>query len=108
MAYDVDLADRIRELITSEPGLSEKRMFGGLAFLLDGRLSVCAANQGGLLVRVDPDEQAALLERPGAEPFEMRGRPMTGWLRVRADAVSEDSELAFWVERGVSHAQALA
>ena len=108
MAYDVELADRIRQLIASEPGVTEKKMFGGLSFLLDGRMSVSVSGQGGLLLRVDPDEQERLLARPHASPFVMRQKPMDGWLRVSAEGVEDDADLAFWVERGVNHAQRLA
>ena len=83
MAYDEDLANRIRELIAGEPGVTEKKMFGGLAFLINGNMSVSASGQGGLLLRVDPDETDRLAEQPHAEPMVMRGRPMQGWLRVR-------------------------
>jgi TfoX/Sxy family transcriptional regulator of competence genes len=107
MAYDEGLADRIRALIATEPGLSERRMFGGLAFLCDGHMSVAVSNQGGLLLRVDPEEQEALLARPHTSPFVMAEREMRGWLRVSADALDTDEELAFWVERGINHAQAL-
>jgi TfoX/Sxy family transcriptional regulator of competence genes len=82
MAYDEDLANRIRELIAAEPGLTEKKMFGGLAFLIDGNMSVSASREGGLLLRVDPDETDALLGKPHAAPFVMRGREMQGWMRV--------------------------
>src|SRR5438045_6917195 len=78
---------RIRELVASEPSITEKRMFGGLAFLLDGNMSVSASGQGGLLLRVDPAETDALLSRPHAHPFEMRGRVMQGWLRVDAEGL---------------------
>src|SRR5947209_271516 len=80
MAYDEDLANRIRELIAAEEGLTEKKMFGGLAFLINGNMSVSASGQGGLLLRVDPEETEALLAKPFAQPMEMRGREMQGWL----------------------------
>jgi TfoX/Sxy family transcriptional regulator of competence genes len=107
MAYDEALADRIRELIATEPGLSEKKMFGGLVFLFDGRMSVAVSNQGGLLLRVDPEEQERLLARPHTSAFVMQQREMRGWLRVSEEALETDEELAFWVERGVNHAQEL-
>jgi TfoX/Sxy family transcriptional regulator of competence genes len=107
MAYDSELADRIRELIASEPGLSEKKMFGGLTFLLDGRMSVAVSGQGGLLLRVDPDHQEALLARPHTSAFVMNQREARGWLRVSAEALEDDAELAFWVEQGVNYAQEL-
>ena len=107
MAYDEDLADRIRELIGGEPDLTEKRMFGGLAFLIGGNMSVAASGQGGLMVRVAPEETDALLEEPHAKPFEMRGREMQGWLRVDTEGVSTKPELEPWVRRGVEYARAL-
>jgi TfoX/Sxy family transcriptional regulator of competence genes len=107
MAYDEDLANRIRELIAAEPDLTEKRMFGGLAFLIGGNMSVAASGQGGLMVRVDPDETDALLAKPHAEPFEMRGRSMQGWLRVDTEGVRTKRELEPWVRRGVAYARSL-
>jgi TfoX/Sxy family transcriptional regulator of competence genes len=106
MAYDEQLAARIRDLVAGEP-VVEKKMFGGLAFLLHGHLSVSASGQGGLLVRVDPAESAALTRSSRAEPMEMRGRRMEGWLRVDADSVATHEELATWVERGVAFARTL-
>jgi TfoX/Sxy family transcriptional regulator of competence genes len=107
VAYDEDLADRIREQLSGET-VSEKKMFGGLAFLIGGNMSVSASGQGGLLVRVDPDQTEELLREPGAEEFEMGGRgPMRGWLRVRPEAVEDDTALAAWVSRGVSYARTL-
>ena len=107
MAYDEDLADRIRELVGGEAGLSEKKMFGGLAFLLNGNMAVAASGQGGLLVRVDPAEGDELVSTTSAEPMEMKGRTMTGWLRVADDAVSTKKELTAWVKRGTSYAKRL-
>src|SRR4051812_44788134 len=107
MAYDEDLANRIRELMADEPGVTEMRMFGGLAFLLGGHMAVAASGQGGLMVRVDPDETEALLAEPGAQPFEMRGREMQGWLRVDAERVDTQTELEPWVRRGVAYARSL-
>jgi TfoX/Sxy family transcriptional regulator of competence genes len=107
MAYDEELAQRIRELVAGEPVL-EKQMFGGLAFLLGGHMSVSASGRGGLLVRVPPEQTDDLLEEPGAEPFEMGGRgPMDGWLRVRPEAVTDDADLERWVERGLDFARSL-
>jgi TfoX/Sxy family transcriptional regulator of competence genes len=105
VAYDEELAARIRDLVASEPALTEKKMFGGLAFLVGGNMAVAASGQGGLLVRVDPAESDALTASSSARPMEMRGREMAGWLRV--DPVDDD-ELATWVERGVSFARSLA
>jgi TfoX/Sxy family transcriptional regulator of competence genes len=107
MAYDEALAARIRELVSGERGVSEKKMFGGLAFLVDGNMSVAASGQGGVLVRVDPDESDALTKKPGVAPMEMRGRSMAGWLRVDADAVRTKQQLAAWVKRGVGYARSL-
>ena len=107
MAYDEDLANRIRELILTEPGVTEKAMFGGLAFLIGGNMSVSASGRGGLLLRVDPDESDALLDKPHAHPFEMRGRVMQGWLRVDDDGVRTQRQLERWVERGVGYARSL-
>ena len=105
MAYDEDLADRLREQLAGVV-VTEKRMFGGLAFLVGGHMSVAASGQGGLLVRVDPDSSDQLLEEPGVSPMEMGGRgPVRGWLRVAAGAVEDDEALAVWVQRGVACAR---
>jgi TfoX/Sxy family transcriptional regulator of competence genes len=107
MAYDLDLAERIRELLTGEP-VQEKKMFGGLAFLLHGNMSVAASGQGGLMVRVDPADTDALLAEPGAAEFDMGGRgPMKGWLRVSAEVLDDDETLGAWVSRGVAYARTL-
>ena len=107
MAYDEELANRIRELVAGEAGVTEKRMFGGLAFLIGGNMSVAASGQGGLMVRVDPDETDALLERPYAQPFVIRGREMKGWLRVEDEGVRTKRQLEPWVKRGVAYARSL-
>jgi hypothetical protein len=107
MAYDEALADRIRDLIAAEPGLTEKKMFGGLAFLIRGNMAVAASGQGGLLVRVDPKESDALLAASNARPFEMRGRQMRGWLRVDAEHVRTARQLGVWVRRSASFARSL-
>jgi TfoX/Sxy family transcriptional regulator of competence genes len=107
MAYDEDLASRIRELMAGEAGVTEKQMFGGLAFLIGGNMSVAASGQGGLLVRVDPEDTEALLEKPHAQPFEMRGRGMRGWLRVDPQGVRTKRQLTPWVKRGVQYARSL-
>ena len=106
VAYDDDLADRLRLLLPGEP-LAEKRMFGGLAFLLHGHMAVAVSGQGGILVRVDPAEASALMAEPGAGPMEMQGRPMKGWLRVAADALDDDAVLRTWAERGLAFARTL-
>jgi len=107
MAYDEDLANRLRELLAGESTVTEKRMFGGLAFLVGGHMSVAASGQGGLMVRVDPADADALLAKPHAEPFEMRGRPVQGWLRVGAEGVRTKRQLEPWVRRGVKYARSL-
>jgi hypothetical protein len=109
MPYDESLAARIRELVAAEPGIVEKRMFGGLAFLLDGKLSVAASGSGGLMVRVAPEQTDELLDRhqPDAEPFLMRGRPIDGWLRVTAEGVRTRRRLEPWVTRSVAYARSL-
>jgi hypothetical protein len=107
VAFDEDLADRIRELVVGEPDLTEQRMFGGLAFLVGGNMSVAASGQGGLMVRVDPEDTDALLAKPHAQQFEMRGRPMRGWLRVGPEGVRTKDELEPWVKRGVAYARSL-
>jgi len=107
MAYDEDLADRIRELVGRERGLTEKKMFGGLAFLINGNMSVAASGQGGVLVRVDPDEGDRLVAKTKAEPMVMRGRSMSGWLRVPAEAVRTKPQLKRWVDLGVGYARSL-
>jgi TfoX/Sxy family transcriptional regulator of competence genes len=107
VAYDEDLANRIRELVSNERGLTEKRMFGGLAFLINGNMSVSASGQGGLLLRVDPADTDKLLRRPHAQPFEMRGRSMTGWLRVAPEGVRTKHQLESWVAHGVRYARSL-
>jgi len=107
VAYDEDLANRIRELIAAEAAVTEKKMFGGLAFLVGGNMAVAASGQGGLLVRVDPADSPALVAGSAAEPMEMRGRQMDGWLRVDSVAVEDDAELQAWVHRGVGYARSL-
>ncbi len=107
MAYDEDLANRIRELISGDPGITEQRMFGGLAFLVGGNMAVAASGQGGLMVRTEPDATAALLDRAHTQPFEMRGREMRGWLRVAPEGVRTKRQLEPWVKRGVAYARSL-
>jgi TfoX/Sxy family transcriptional regulator of competence genes len=107
MAYDEELAQRIRDLVAGEPGLTEKKMFGGLAFLIGGNMAVAASGQGGLLVRVEPEESDALVAGSHARPVEMRGRMMNGWLRIDTEHLETTDELAAWVERGASFARSL-
>jgi TfoX/Sxy family transcriptional regulator of competence genes len=108
MAYDEELASRIRTLVGDRSGLTEKKMFGGLAFLIGGNMAIAASGQGGILVRVDPEESDELVATTPARPMEMRGRQMAGWLRVDTPDVADDSALAAWVERGAAYAASLA
>ncbi|MEV5839011.1 TfoX/Sxy family protein [Nocardia sp. NPDC052112] len=107
MTYDKVLADRIRELIDPTPDVSEKKMFGGLAFLINGNMAVAASRKGGLLVRVDPEESTTLLAREYVGTMVMGGREMTNWLLVDGAAVVEDAALDEWIDRGVSYARSL-
>jgi hypothetical protein len=107
VAYDEELANRIREIVGTEEGLTEKKMFGGLAFLINGNMSVSASGQGGLLLRVDPDQSDSFVEERYAEPFVMRGRAMQGWLRVAPEGLQTKRELERWVKRGVGYARSL-
>jgi TfoX N-terminal domain len=107
MAYDEELASRIREVVRAEPGLTEKAMFGGLAFLIGGNMAVSASSTGGLLLRVDPARTASLVDEPLVRRFEMRGREMDGWLRVDPEAVGTEDELRRWVQQGVTYARSL-
>lgn len=106
VAYDDDLAARLRLLLAGQD-LTEKKMFGGLAFLLHGHLAVAVSGQGGIMVRVAPEQTDVLLDEPGAEPFEMRGRPMRGWLRVAAHALHDDAVLRGWAEGGLAYVRIL-
>ena len=106
MAYDEDLADRLRVHLSGVP-VTEKRMFGGLAFLVGGNMAVAASGQGGILVRVDPAETERLLDEPGAGEMDMGRGPMKGWLRVTGDVLDDDAVLAAWVGRGVGYARSL-
>lgn len=107
MAFDEVLAERIRFLLEGEPGLGEKKMFGGLAFLVGGNLAVAASGQGGLMLRIDPADADDLTTHEHVERMEMRGRSMDGWLRVGDHGVVEDADLERWVGIGVSHARSL-
>lgn len=107
MAYDTHLADRIRELLGTVRGVDEKAMFGGLAFLIRGNMSVAVSKDGGILVRVPPDETEKLLARAHVEPMVMAGREARGWIRVDADGIKTKRQLAAWVTRGVEFAQGL-
>lgn len=107
MAYDEELVDRIRELIAADPDVAERKMFGGLAFLVAGHLAVAASGGGGLMVRVDPEAGDVLLDRPHVRAFEMRDRPIDGWLRVDAEGLGTRRQLEAWVRRGVGYARSL-
>jgi TfoX/Sxy family transcriptional regulator of competence genes len=107
VAYDEDLADRIRELVGGEPELTEKKMFGGLAFLVGGNMAIAASGQDGVLVRVDPEESDRLVASTQATVAVMRGRPMAGWLRVAPEHVRTKRQLTKWVELGTSYARSL-
>ena len=107
MAYDEELATRLRDLVAAEPGLTEKKMFGGLAFMIGGNMAIAASGQGGLMVRADPDQSDALVAKTSARLVEMRGRQMPGWLRVDAPDVRTKQQLAKWVSLGVNYARSL-
>ena len=107
MAYDEQLADRIRELVAGEAGLTEQKMFGGLAFLIGGNMAVAASGQGGLLVHVDPEVSDTLVATTNARLMEMRGRAMRGWLRVDSERLRSKGQLAKWVEVGTTYARSL-
>jgi len=107
MAYDAELADRVRAVLASRRGITEMRMFGGLAFLVGGHMAVAASGSGGLLLRCAPEQTAELLAEPHVGRFEMQGREMTGWLRIDDGAVSSDDDLRRWIDVGVSYASSL-
>jgi TfoX/Sxy family transcriptional regulator of competence genes len=107
MAYDEELAGRIRDLVADEPDLTEQRMFGGLAFLIGGNMAIAASGQGGAMVRVDPEQSDALVAATVATPMEMRGRSMRGWLRIGSEHLRTSEDLAEWVERGTAYARSL-
>jgi hypothetical protein len=107
MAYDEELATRVRELLADERGLSEMRMFGGLAFLLDGNMAVAVSSKGGVMLRLPPEEVPKALGREHTGPMVMRGRPAKGWLRVDAEGVRTKRQLASWVKRGAAYARTL-
>ena len=107
MAYDEDLAERIRELMAGQRRVTEKKMFGGLAFLVGGNMAIAASGQGGILVRVDPDQTDALVSRTPAEVAVMQGRPMAGWLRVDGAHLRTKRQLEKWVQAGTRYAASL-
>ncbi len=107
MAHDVELANRIRHVVEAESDLTERRMFGGLAFMIHGNMAVSASSKGGLLLRIDPADTELLVSEPHAHRFEMRGREMHGWLRVAAEGLETDDELRRWVSHGATYARTL-
>ena len=107
MAYDEDLANRLRELLADEPNLTEQKMFGGLAFLIGGNMAIAASGEGGVLVRADPAQSGKLVESGPARPMQMRGREMAGWLRVDIDDIRQKRQLAKWVKIGADYARSL-
>jgi hypothetical protein len=107
MPYDEDLANRLRALLADEGPVTEKKMFGGLAFLLNGHMAVAASHTGGLLARIDPADTEAALRQPHAARMEMGGRSMDGWIAVAREGVKSDRELAGWVERSVAYVKTL-
>jgi TfoX/Sxy family transcriptional regulator of competence genes len=107
VAYDEELAERIRELVAGESDLTEKKMFGGLAFLIGGNMAIAASGQGGALVRVDPEESDKLIAKTNAKVMVMRGRAMRGWLRVDTKDLRTKSQLVKWVDRGTAYARSL-
>jgi TfoX/Sxy family transcriptional regulator of competence genes len=107
MAYDEDLADRIRELLSDQRGVTEMKMFGGLAFLVGGNMAIAASGQGGALVRVDPAQSNRLVETTTAEKAVMRSRPMPGWLRVESEHLRTKRQLERWVKLGLVYAASL-
>jgi TfoX/Sxy family transcriptional regulator of competence genes len=107
VAYDEHLADRVRDLLAAEPDLTEKKMFGGLAFLVGGNMAVAASGQGGLMVRVDTAIGEKLIATSAARPMEMRGRSMNGWLRVDTADLRHKRQLSKWVTLGVDYAKTL-
>jgi TfoX/Sxy family transcriptional regulator of competence genes len=107
MAYDEELAERIRAALADQDGVTEKKMFGGLAFLVNGNMAVAASGQGGLLLHIDPADADALTQQAEVSRMEMRGREMNGWLRVGVQAVDQDGDLERWVGIGVTYAGSL-
>jgi len=107
VAYDEELAFRVRAILDDADGISEKAMFGGLAFLLNGNMAVAVSSRGGLMARLTPELAADLLGEPGVSPFEMRGKAIAGWLRVEPAVIEEDADLRVWVDRCVEFAGSL-
>src|SRR5947209_2293968 len=107
MAFDMNLADRIRNVLKQEEGLTEKKMFGGLAFLINGNMTIAVSAQGGILVRINPSHSKEILESTSAKMMEMRGRSMPGWVRVSSEYIQDDSSLSKWIERALIYAHSL-
>lgn len=107
MAYDEELAQRIHDLLDGEPGVTSKRMFGGLGFMVDGHMAVAAGSQGSLMVRADPADGEEWADGSTVTPMEMRGRRMSGWLLVASDGLTDDDQLQLWVDRGVAFVRTL-
>ena len=107
MAYDEELAQRIHDLLDGEPGVTSKKMFGGLGFMVEGHMAVAAASQGALMVRADPAVGETWVDGSSVTPMEMRGQPMAGWLLVAPEAVADDDRLQVWVDRGVAFVRTL-
>ena len=106
MAYDEGLAERIGDMLGEQPGLVEKKMFGGVGFLLHGNMA-CGVHKDALIVRVGPERYAEALKRPHTRPFDMTGRPMKGWVMLAADGYEADDDLSSWVQQGIDFALSL-
>ncbi len=107
MPIDEDLAQRVRELVEGTYSLSEKRMFGGLAFLVNGHLGIAVSGSGGLMVRADPAQAADVVDEPRVAPMVMRGRELKGWLIIAPEALVEQDDLRRWVQLGMTYAEGL-
>jgi hypothetical protein len=107
VAYDEELANRVREQLAPYDAVTEKAMFGGLAFLVAGNMAVGITNTAELMVRLGPGEGETALDEPHVRPFDMTGRPMRGWIVVERSGIGTDAQLGAWVERGVAFARSL-
>lgn len=106
MAYDEGLAERVRQLLDESAGLVEKKMFGGVGFLLQGNMA-CGVHKDYLIVRISPESQEAALRQPNVRVFDLTGRPMSGWILVEKEGVAEEEALRYWVQRGIDYARSL-